>query len=374
MGRSPSPSTYPAILRAVAAHGLAGSMLDLPREPLDDRSFLRANGAVRAQKLTGLLWSAMNSGAFPATPEQRERAEQSHAQMLAAVLVLEDLMLHTVELLVEAGIPYRILKGPAVAHLDYPDPGHRVFGDIDVLVPGDRFEDAVEVLGRAGCTRRFPQPRPGFDREFGKGTCMVTADGLEIDLHRTFTMGPFGERLAVDEIWRRADSFELAGVSVVTLGVEERLLHAAYHTVLGDRYPRLAPMRDVAQIALARQLDWPHLRGLMRASGGEPVVARAVRTTWQTLEIEDVLALSAWANEFTENGRARTDLSLYGTSSSYAARSFGTVRAIPTLAGKARFLAALALPEQSYITGRHTGQVDRLRRGVREINRARERS
>ena len=104
------------------------------------------------------------------------------------------------------------------------------------------------------------------------------------------------------------------------------------------------------------------------------VVARAVRTTWQTLEIEDVLALSAWANEFTENGRARTDLSLYGTSSSYAARSFGTVRAIPTLAGKARFLAALALPEQSYITGRHTGQVDRLRRGVREINRARERS
>ena len=32
------------------------------------------------------------------------------------------------------GIRSRVLKGPAVAHLDYPDPALRAFGDVDLLV------------------------------------------------------------------------------------------------------------------------------------------------------------------------------------------------------------------------------------------------
>jgi hypothetical protein len=362
------------MLRAVAAHGLAGSLLDLPTRPLGDSAFLELNRGVRSQRISGLFWSAIDDGAFPVTPGQRDRAEQTHLQRLAASLLLEDLLLQTVELFVLAGIPYRILKGPAVAHLDYPDPALRVFGDLDVLVPGAFFDDAVAALRAAGCERRYPEPRPGFDREFGKGVCLVTRDGLEIDLHRTFTMGPFGARLALDELWRNRASYTLAGVAIDTLPAEERLLHAAYHTVLGDRRPRLAPMRDVAQIALTRVLDWKRLRSLMRASGGEAVVARAVRTTWHALELADVLAISAWAHDHTEDARASADISLYGASSNYAARSFGTVRAIRTVSGKARFLAALAMPYQEYLAGRHTSQLDRLRRGFQDINRARERS
>lgn len=365
----PSSTDHDPLVRAVAAHGLAGTMLDLPDQPLDDRGFLRLHRCVRAQRISGLLWAAVLDGGLPVTPTQAERAEEGHLQLLGATLVLEDLLLQTVAAWQAEGVPYRALKGPALAHLDYPDPGHRIFGDIDLLVPSAHYDRAVEVLVARGCARRYPEPRPGFDRRFGKGACLVTQDGLEIDVHRSFTMGPYGERLAVDLLWEHPTPFVLAGTTIEALSPEGRFLHAAYHTVLGDRRPRLSPMRDLAQIALGGTVDWSRLRALMSASEGEPVVARAVRTTWQQLAIADVLAISAWAEGYLEDHRETSELALYGTSSTYAARSFGTVRAIPAWRDRARYVAALVLPEQAYLAERHRGRGNRLLTGLGQIIR-----
>lgn len=371
---SPSVGDYSLALRAVAAYGLAGSMLELPPSELVDRDFLRLHARIREQRLTGLFWSAITDGVFPVTESQRDRAEESHLRVLAGILRLEQLLVDTVGTLKQAGVPVRALKGAAVAHLDYPDPAQRTFGDIDLFVPSTAFDDAVAVLKAAGCIRRYPEPRPGFDRRFGKGTCLCTPAGLEIDLHRTFSMGPFGERLALDELWERSESFTLAGTTVETLPVEARFLHAAYHAELGDLCPRLAPLRDLAQIVLTAEFDWARLQSLMQASQGEAVVARSVRTAWQEFHLADVLAVSAWASQYREDEQAAADLSLYTLTPSYAARAFATVRAIPSLSEKARFVAALTMPERSYLDGRHSSRPSRLRQGVTEILRGRSKS
>ena len=47
---------------------------------------------------------------------------------------LERVLLETVAELDALGAEFRVLKGTAVAHLDYPDPSWRGFGDIDLLV------------------------------------------------------------------------------------------------------------------------------------------------------------------------------------------------------------------------------------------------
>jgi len=365
----PSSTDHDPLVRAVAAHGLAGTMLDLPDQPLDDPRFLRLHQRVRAQRISGLLWATVLDGSLPVSTAQAERAEEGHVQLLGATLVLEDLLLQTVAAWQAEGVPYRALKGPALAHLDYPDPGHRVFGDIDLLVPSTHYDRAVAVLVARGCARRYPEPRPGFDRRFGKGACLVTEDGLEIDVHRSFTMGPYGERLAVDLLWEHPTPFPLAGTTIEALSPEGRFLHAAYHIVLGDRRPRLSPMRDLAQIALGGTVDWPRLRALMSASEGEAVVARAVRTTWQQLAIADVLAISAWAESYREGERESAALALYGARSTYAARSFGTVRAIRAWRDRARYVAALVLPEQAYLAERHRGHRERLRTGFTQIMR-----
>ncbi len=355
--------------RSIAAYGLAGTMLDLPRQPLDRHVFSRVLSQVRTQRLTGLLWQAIADGALPVTTEQAEQAEGLHIQALAATLVLERLLIDTVGSLEREGIPVRVLKGSAAAHLDYPEPSLRTFGDIDLLVPGDAFDEAVACLRRQGHVRIHPEPRPGFDRRFSKGTSFRTADGLEIDLHRTFTMGPFGVRLALPQIWETNEEFYLAGQRLRGLSTEERFLHACYHAVLGEVRPRLVPLRDAAQIALTRRLDMPRLHSLIRASRGDAVVARAVQLAWSEFDLADVLAVSAWAQAYRTDPREAADLAAYGRGSSYATKSVAALRALPTLRQRASYLYALLAPTQSYVGNRHSGRLSRLRTGLRQASR-----
>ena len=364
--------TYPKTLRAVAAYGLPGTLLEMPTTPLDEPGFTKLHSQVRLQKLTGLFWAAARDGAFPVTASQRDRVEESHIQALAACLLLEDLLLRTVERLSRAGIPVRALKGSVSAHLDHAEAAHRTYGDIDLLVSSAFYDEAVRTMVAEGCRRSYPEPRPGFDRRFGKGTSLHTPDGLEIDLHRTFTMGPYGESLALDELWKESDSFTVAGTTVQALTQEARLLHAAYHAALGDRVPQLVPLRDVAQILLTKDVDWQRLRTLMRASHGEAVVARAIRSTWDELRLADVLLASAWASAYQPARRDTVHLSVYGASSNYAARSFAAVRTIP-FAQRPRYVFALAFPERAYLQGRHRSLASRLLRGVGDIRENRSR-
>lgn len=364
---------HQATIRSVSAFGLAGSLLELPAQPLDEAGFVRLSSAVRRQRLTGLFWAAIEGGALPTTESQRERAEAAHVRVLTGVLALEELLVDTARLFADEQIPVRVLKGSALAHLDFPDPALRPFGDIDLLIPGTRFDDAVALLVGRGCTRRFPDPRPGFYRRFGKGASVRTPEGLEIDLHRSFSMGPFGERLALDDIWSACEVFEVAGEPLTTLPVEVRLLHACYHAALGDRVPQLAPLRDVAQILLSSNPDWTVFQRLMQRSRGQAVVAHAVRTAWTELAIADVLIVSAWAESYRASPRAKADISVYGVGSSYATRCFASVRALPTWEQRASYLAALTMPDRSYLDGRHSGHRDRLQRGLTEILHGRSR-
>lgn len=366
---APSVGSYPQTLRAVAAYGLPGTLLDLPAGPLPDASFIELHARVRAQKLTGLFWSAITDGTFPTTARQAEAAEDWHVRILANNLLLEELLVDVVTALERAGIPVRALKGSATAHLDYANPAQRTFGDIDLLVPGRCFDEALVVLQARGCRRKFPEPRPGFTREFGKGVALALDDNLEVDLHRSFTMGPFGQSLALEEVWKESESFTLAGVPVRALGPEARLLHATYHATLGDRRPRLVPLRDTAQILLTGRVNWGRLKELMRASRGEAVVARGITMAWRELQLADVLVGSAWADSYYEDKHETADITVYGRQSSEAARSLAALRAVPTLRKKIRFLTAMALPERSYLDGRHSGRVDRMRRGIADIRR-----
>ena len=367
-----APQTHHAtLIRTVAAHGLAGSLLHFPDEPLAPGEFDQLLHDARSQRLTGLLWAAVQSGMLPVTDEQVERTEWLHVETLAGVLSLERFMLDTVGELDRAGIPVRALKGPVLAHLDYPEPAWRTFGDVDLLVQGDDFDRATEVIIARGHRRRHPEPRPGFDRRFSKGTSFLTEDGLELDLHRTFTMGPLGVRLRLDELWARSEAFRMGGRQLHALPAEERFVHACYHAVLGEATPRLVPLRDIAQLALTRSLDLERVHHLIRTSGGEAVVSRAVRHAWHDLRIADVLSLSAWAEAYRTDPRQAAELAVYGSHSSYARKSVASIRALPTWHDKASFVHALVLPDRSYLGTRHSGHLGRLRTGLAQTRNRR---
>ena len=358
--------------RAVAAHGLVGARLPMPKSPLEPTAWEHLLTTTRGQRITGHLMRAIQDGAFPATPEQAGEVERAHRASMATALALEATLVRTARLLEETGIDYRVLKGTGVAHLDYPDPALRSFGDVDLLIPSSQFDGAVAALLAAGHQRKFPEPRPAFDRRYGKGSCLVSHGGEEIDRHRTLAMGPYGLQIVLDDLWRRSSTFELGGRRFSALGPEERFLHACFHAVLGDNPIRLASLRDVAQMHLARPLDVEVTLELSASWRADAVVARAVSISGDRLGLESDAPLVQWARGFTPSKRDRHFLTLYDdATANYAAKSFAAVRAIPGIRDKATFVFTLALPARRYLDQRQERVLRRWVRGFRQVMRSR---
>ena len=124
---------------------------------------LVAGGAVAAAAVPppGGSWDAVWSDALdervealvgvataPLPPDDPRRAAVLAAWVtrMQSCVQLERVLLETVAELDALGAEFRVLKGTAVAHLDYPDPSWRGFGDVDLLVQSDDYEAVVERL------------------------------------------------------------------------------------------------------------------------------------------------------------------------------------------------------------------------------------
>ena len=235
------------------AHGLPGSCSDdhLPIGAAWDRLFERAVD----ERAVPLLANAVDTGLVAATAEQERMLGAAHADLMASCVVLERAALELAEHYTRAGVEFRLLKGAAVAHLDYPDPSWRAFGDVDVLVTGAGYDAAIAVLEGLGGRRRSAEVRAGFDRRFGKGVCMLMPSGVQVDIHRTLATGPFGLTVDLDSLFSGSDSVTVGGRALPVLSREHRFLHACFHAALGDAEPRLVALRDVAQMLLMTDLD-----------------------------------------------------------------------------------------------------------------------
>lgn len=353
------------VAAAIAAHGLQGTLAPLPDAPLGGEDWAVLMGRVRAERMPGLLVAAIGDGALPATAQQAAEASQAHMASMCTAVLLERDLLEAVDLLDAAGIPCRVLKGSAVAHLDYPDPALRSFGDLDLLVPPEHFDHAVELFVGRGDHRQFLSPRPDFDRRFSKGTSFITPFGRDLDLHRTFVSGPFGLTVELPDLFGTASPFSVGGRTVLALGPEERFLHACFHAALGDIPPRLVALRDVAQILLHTPLSEERVREQCRRWRAEPVVARAVSLAWETLRIADVVALSVWAGRYRLDPAQRRAIRVYtDAAATYPAQAATALWAIPRLSDRAAYLRALLFPDRSYLAPRDRSYATRIRRGL----------
>lgn len=352
------------IIRAVAGFGLPGSTLALPAE-LDGEGWDAVRRVAVDQRLPGLLLHALLAGNLGPTEARLELARADHVASMGLALELERHLLAVADLFAAAGIDWRVLKGPALAHLDYPDPSLRSFGDVDILVREAHYDRACEALSDAGGHRRYAQPRPGFDRRFGKGVCFFMPAGYELDLHRSFVAGPFGLRVRQDDLFAEAGEIMLAGHRIPTLSREARFLNACYHAVLGARPPRMVPLRDLAQLMLSG-LDRDRVEALTSTWKIEGLVARAVNVTWETFGLADALPLSEWARSYRPTKVERRQLAAYVSSRrSYASQAAAALSALPRLSDKVAYMRAIAFPTREYVAARDGGYRRRLRRGIR---------
>lgn len=333
-------------------------------------------GTSRLERVEGALVEAIEDGRLPATDAQSQEAFDALADQMSSCVALESLAISVIRSLTDRGLRPCLLKGLATAHLDYRKPWMRFFADADLLVRSTEIEAAYETLGEVGFQRRFVEPVPGFDREFGKGTAFTADDGREIDLHRTFTMGALGMSIDETELWADLDTVVLGGESIAALGRERRFLHACLHVAATTGRPKLSSLRDIAALSHHPDgLDLVTIRELSASWRYDAVIEKALTTTASALSEASVEPLCGLRRDLQSSRWDRIVLSAYTDHRiGYAGRSLVAIPAIRSWSARARFVRALALPGGAYLDHGRNGRSHRWLRGFHDLRRLLRRS
>lgn len=373
----PTPRRQPLVLSdAASARALLGRIVawnlpacdgPLPDRALADLDWARLLALTRTQRAEGPVAQAIASEALVVTARQQHQAFAAHRAAMSLTLLLERDLLAVHTELAAADVDLIVLKGAATSHLDEADPAALAFGDVDLLIRGSTLPAAIRVIEEMGGTRRNHEPRPGYDTRFGKGVSFRFTRNCEIDLHRTLAPGPFGLRVDLDELFASRQRYEIGGVGLTALDRPSRFLHACYHAVLGDAFPRLTTLRDLVntaprsdhecRIALGRAARWQAIS----------VVGAAIDHAVGTFGWTPPEPLRTWARLCPQPPREQRWLAAYtGGDRLPALQALQGLAALEGFGERVAYARAIAWPTS---TGPHTPTRVRARRGARALTR-----
>ena len=338
------------LIRRFAAHGLPGTE-EASSESITDEEWPLVLSQLAGERLTGIAVAAALDGRLLLSDLQARTLIDRHRESMMVALSLERRLLEVAEAFADRSIRMLVLKGPAIAHAFYPDPSWRNFGDLDLLVPTDRWDEAVRLASEVGFVRDTPEPRPGFDVRFGKAATHTDPRGLVLDLHRTLAEAPFGLWIEPERLFEQTSSFALGGMELPRLDDTTAFLHACVHASLGSRQ-LLLPLRDVAQISFTGDVDWALAATLAEEWRLRSVVRHAVGSVRAKLGIE----LPAAASAIGRGPRSRAEeraLTIFTTDRrDNGGEAIAALWGLPGVRRKAAYVRALVLPERRFLRAR----------------------
>lgn len=153
-----------------------------------------------------------------------------------------------------------VLKGMALAHLIYPEPGLRPMRDVDLLVKESQMVQAQQVLADLG----FDAPLPDdvlLDKHLPPATRQIDGLMVTVELHHNL-FEPFQMvSMTFEDLTSTLLAFQLDGAPANTLGCEDMLWHlcqhVAYHASIWEPI-RLIWVADIVGFAeqFVDETDW----------------------------------------------------------------------------------------------------------------------
>ncbi|MFE5321190.1 nucleotidyltransferase family protein [Paenibacillus sp. NPDC056579] len=199
-------------------------------------------------------------------------------QMLKLSAEMEQLS----KLFAESGIKSLVLKGPVLAADLYGDISKRTCGDLDVLVPIDRLEQAEKLLEEMGYVKDDYIETVLNDWKWRHHhiTFFHLRKGMKIEVHWRLNPGP-GKEPDFHALWERKRLSAITHHPVYYLGREDLFLFLVSH---GARHgwSRLRWLTDIDRIA-RQEMDWARLLRLLDAYGYVHVGAQALILASQLL-------------------------------------------------------------------------------------------
>ncbi len=164
-----------------------------------------------------------------------------------------------------AGIRVMVLKGAALSHLLYPEPGLRPMRDLDLLVSPADLLRAQRLLGEMGFDA--PLVPAGYNpdhRHLSAATLIVDGVTVGVEVHRNlFEPGASPRLKSIDELTSAPLTFALEpdGTTAETLGYDDTMWYLCQHLVESTNVfssVGLVWVADVVSFAerFVAQIDW----------------------------------------------------------------------------------------------------------------------
>ena len=334
------------IVERIASLGLPGASTEaIEIDQLADDAIV---AELVKHRVLGLFISGYEDGKIAADETTVDQVIAAHDEVMSQTMRIEIMAIQTSQVLADAGIEHRLLKGAALAHTIATNPSERSFRDVDVLVSSKNISKAVQVLTGAGAQRLQPELRLGYDQRFAKSVTM-RLDDVEIDLHRTLCPGPFGVWMWPDDLFLLKQHVPLGDRRIPTLDRTDHLVHACYHAALGQVDPVLANLRDIALLASDGAdvgYDVERFDGTVSRWKGRAVIRRAVGLVTGQLDGDLPEPLVRYVHEPVEAAElAAIDPYLTDDANGrFAALAPSTLRALP-MSDRAAYALAVGLPD-----------------------------
>ena len=165
----------------------------------------------------------------------------------------------------ETDIPVIVLKGAALAATVYPEISLRPMGDLDLLVPKDKINQANQCLNALGYTDAKPHLSEKLNRKIGHHIELRGGPNgsVMVELHWSLIAGDVDVRTAsMDWFWERTTTWE-ENETVLLLNPTANLLYLSAHLMLqhGGAQSRLIWFVDLDRILRHKQtlINWADL-------------------------------------------------------------------------------------------------------------------
>jgi hypothetical protein len=340
------------IVWRIAAFGLENGEPKGAPLAIGDEMWGAVLNQLKHDRITGFAVAGTEMGRLALSDEQTEEILEAHRQAMLAPLAVERALLEVAAAFASESIQFVVLKGPALAHTVYPDPTFRYFGDLDLLVKGGDWARVTKLLEGLGYRRNLPEPRAGFDRRFGKASEFRRESGIEIDLHRTLVVGPFGLWIEPDRLFEETTELRLWGQELRRLDDTLLQIHACIHASLGWWPPLMVPVRDVLQVAHFGRVDWRAVAERSAQWKLRAVVRYAFQVATERLGVGPPPGAEGAVASPPNRREQRALLSYHAGRRSHGGHEISTIRAISGLRAKAAYVRALMFPNREFLEAR----------------------
>jgi len=294
--RVPDGDRATTLLLACLRHG-APAPVGKParREDVRQMHVLAARHGVNPILYRRLARLSGHGMVLAADDEQLFRAAYHHSRLRARATRTE--IAGVLRAISGAGVPVIALKGTFLAEHVYDDEALRPMGDLDLLVPAERAEDAAAAVLALGYRWDESSSTRAVDYATHHHLRRLVLDGrLPVELHRALTRADVSWRVDPRDLWRRAQPARVRGVDALALAPEHLLLHLVLHAATHRFVVPLLAIEDIALVAerLAPTDGWPRFVDVAHAAraGGLAYATLALARTLLAARIPDA-ALAA---------------------------------------------------------------------------------